>query len=791
MRPAPIRPALVAALALFLSIPFAASPAGAVVRSWVSAVSGHADNSLLWNPMGIPGAGDNLIFPVAGAYAVLFPTTVPTVISHDYRAGVVSISATDTHTCSSSFGVGQTGSGGVNVTGGTFQASLLHIGGSAGVYGRLTLTHGGGISSTPPSAIFQQTDSTMTSTYGDDGIARLEIIGGAMHSLEGAITMANTSTAICTLTVAGNNPSTLTNATLVTNNPRRNVTLGATGHFVGNIDEGGILHIAGTTWIGQRAGSVAYLDIGAATTTLPPSVRFDGLLRIGDTGFLGSQGGTAEVRLYTGSLDVEGLCTIGDPDGTPSSVPALRVYGGTATFAGGVTRYSPTDNTHLGGTERFISGPVTWGGTFTETGPAPGPLLYLENGAADSVMSDVIVGKNGVGRMRVTRPGTVLGSATSLIVADSLGGSGTIELDSSAVARCSIPMYLGRAGAATVSVRGGALLGASQIDCALAAGSTSNVSVSGAGSALGFQELFVGGEVSTGGVADVVVDSSGVAAGQTVHVFPTSTLDIRHGGLVEMQNFIGDGDLQLDGGTLQMSPPATLFLNSVHGRGTLISSVQASGPIDTRRAAGTYGRLNVQGDFIPYNSRTTVGIGRPGTPRSDTISVSGNAGLLDTLDVEPDGSFLSVESDGYTIATWGSNSGTFSPVLLRGSATAMSDSFLVVYGPNSLVLIAKYGSAGVGGGPAPVKALSLRALGSPGPRPAFSLQLPKAAIAHVTVLDVSGRVVGRLQDGPLAAGEHRFDFASRDLPAGMYLARAVIDHDGMEETRTAKATKLR
>ncbi len=79
--------------------------------------------------------------------------------------------------------------------------------------------------------------------------------------------------------------------------------------------------------------------------------------------------------------------------------------------------------------------------------------------------------------------------------------------------------------------------------------------------------------------------------------------------------------------------------------------------------------------------------------------------------------------------------------------------------------------------PGPVARLS-----APWPNPgrdpiALSLELPRAGAATVEVLDVTGRIVSRLADGPFAAGTHLLRWDGSDArgdraPAGVYFVRA-------------------
>jgi photosystem II stability/assembly factor-like uncharacterized protein len=96
---------------------------------------------------------------------------------------------------------------------------------------------------------------------------------------------------------------------------------------------------------------------------------------------------------------------------------------------------------------------------------------------------------------------------------------------------------------------------------------------------------------------------------------------------------------------------------------------------------------------------------------------------------------------------------------------------------------------------AAVSAVRLRPVApnpAPGGRAAIRFSLPRAAEASVRIYDVTGRLVRRLVDEPLAAGERTLQWDGRDdsgrlVADGVYLVRLVAD--GVSRTR--KVTVLR
>jgi hypothetical protein len=77
----------------------------------------------------------------------------------------------------------------------------------------------------------------------------------------------------------------------------------------------------------------------------------------------------------------------------------------------------------------------------------------------------------------------------------------------------------------------------------------------------------------------------------------------------------------------------------------------------------------------------------------------------------------------------------------------------------------------------PQAATALR-LDGPNPfrdRTALALRTDSPGFVRVAVFDVLGREVAVLHDGPLAADTHRLRVESAELPAGLYVVRAVGD----------------
>jgi hypothetical protein len=67
------------------------------------------------------------------------------------------------------------------------------------------------------------------------------------------------------------------------------------------------------------------------------------------------------------------------------------------------------------------------------------------------------------------------------------------------------------------------------------------------------------------------------------------------------------------------------------------------------------------------------------------------------------------------------------------------------------------------------------------------IETPDGGDARVEVIDVLGRTVAVLADGPVAAGRSELSFVPRDLPSGVYFVRLTTDG----ATQTRKLTVVR
>jgi len=110
----------------------------------------------------------------------------------------------------------------------------------------------------------------------------------------------------------------------------------------------------------------------------------------------------------------------------------------------------------------------------------------------------------------------------------------------------------------------------------------------------------------------------------------------------------------------------------------------------------------------------------------------------------------------------------------------LHDFFCYIHEPNMMGSVLVTANTGVGDvGPFRRATFSR----SPSPNPsssgaAFAIALPRSAVVRLDVLDVAGRSVASIHDGPLTAGEHPFRWNGHDRqgrlsPSGRYFVRML------------------
>jgi hypothetical protein len=762
------------------------TPARAVIRDWNNAAGGSAGTATNWTPNGVPTAGDNLRFPLSSTYSVFFPSaTVPTVINHDYRAGVVNLSTDGTHTMSSSFGAGVIGSAGVNLTGGNIEARLLSLGSGAGLYGRLTLI--------PPSSIpapipptFKTTDPTQSCICGNEGAGRLEVFGGSQFTASNHFIFGNASTGRCTVNVAGRSTATFNNSGLMVPG---NALIGLSGTAAANLNAGGFMRVSGITTIGGTSTANGALRIGTTSAIFTPAFYAEQALRIGDSGFASQVAGTAQVQLVRGLLSAGGPVSLGDPDGNSGPVE-LRIEGGTMIASGGFTRQAHAGLVHTGGIMHFAGGPIAYAGSnWNFGGSATRPEMWVGNGLTTSIGADMAIGYAGQGLLRVVRPGTRLETSGTIGFGNPLfspsSASAVVDSGGVLVANGGILIFSGEPSSFVVT--GGGQVLAQNFDTGTFLNGSIEVLVAGSGSLLSTtNRLALGAAMNDEGSSRLTVESDATADfGQHLYIDQKGSLVVRDAS-VRGASAVCIGPVEMVHGLMDVGVTS---VTSLRGNGRFTGSLDSSELVDPAPAPGDlFGVLEVDGSAgLEPSARLAIALGRESGPANDSLRVAQALALDGTLALEAHPSFLRVAGEQYVVATAANITGAFSSVTWNGGSAA--GLFDVVVEPTRVVVTVLDATLDVDRDPAPA-ALRLSALRS-GADLAFALELPEDAEVQAVLYDLTGRQVARLAGGRMAAGVHGLHASAGRLPSGVYFARAEVTRNGRTDVRTAKAIRLR
>jgi T5SS/PEP-CTERM-associated repeat protein len=251
------------------------------------------------------------------------------------------------------------------------------------------------------------------------------------------------------------------------------------------------------------------------------------------------------------------------------------------------------------------------------------------------------------------------------------------------------------------------------------------------------------------------------------------------------------GTIAIDGGFFQVPGNVPLLLRPIarlEGHGTADANTVLGGTLDP--GTGTR-QMEVGSLRVRPEGRVVVELGSHAAAQYDTVLVAGQAILDGTLDVRRVAGFAAAPGDSFVVMTMASRAGAFTTITLDGQSSA--GQIQAVYTPTAVILVVLPGIVDASGdpvthgSPAPLR---LTGRGTPGRTPSLELALPEAAAARVELFDVSGRRVGVLHDGPLAAGLHRFDTADAIGGAGLFFARVEVVGRAGRELRSARLVRL-
>jgi hypothetical protein len=459
-------------LMLLLLVAAEAGPARAFVHyMWKTAVNGSTDETSKWTPAGLPAFADYLHFNLAGTYTVTFPATTPTTFNLSCNAGNVTWSMASPHTTTGLEIGPPSGTMTLMLNGGQINWDYLQLG-FAGGSCTMTLSNAGPMA--PGITVHSRgMNNPYSGTFGDHigyaGISELDVFGGAQYFSDQVggswpLDLGSTSNGTTTLAVAG-----------FCSVPFRwsRVIVGANGMIIGNSGvanvfayNGGFIESAGDIIVGANPSSNGYVTTGPTTLGATSWINAGANLLIGNNG-IGPEAGHGELTVRDHSfVHVAGHTVIGDPDNVVDKTSVLHVRQGGSFVANDGLRVWPTAGIALdlrGGQTILNGGELRWPASkfFTLSSTVGTPELWLRTGGPNTGPStpasnaQLYVARSGTGTLRVTRAGTTLTmglGATTL--GDSIGGTGTVVVDSLAHVVTGGPWNVGVRGTGVLQVRG-------------------------------------------------------------------------------------------------------------------------------------------------------------------------------------------------------------------------------------------------------------------------------------------------------------------------------------------------
>jgi T5SS/PEP-CTERM-associated repeat protein len=801
-------------------------PARAFINyTWNAAVSGSTDDPARWSPYGVPGWADNQYYGYAGTYTVTYPASAPNTSMISFGGGNVTFNVNSPHTTKEFLVGAASGSPTLTVAYGRINSDYLNLG-YPGSLTRLTLT-GSSITGSALLHTYSMNNRYYGGVGGDvigysGGITYLDVFGGAQYVCERTqpgswpLRIAVEPAAVATVSIAGRNANLFQYSSLGVTGSQTGDGLvvaesGTANLFVYN---GGFINVAGGMTIAQLQNSSAWVTVGPVATFGTSSIRTSNYLAIGynqyDTLLAGHGELTVKSRAY---VAVGGRCDVGDPDNDAGSL--LRVAeGGTFRVNGGI-KFWPTTGPALdlrGGLTHVRGGAFLWPANkyLTVSSQVGNPELAISSGVISTGPStpafnaQLFVGRGGAGKLRLSQLGTNFSmGAGSTIVGDSLGSVGTVIVDSLATLSSGGPVYLGNRGNGFLEVRHGAVADVGTMAIGVSSTGLGSAIVRGSGSYMQVRDnLWIGGGYNgIGSTATVEADSgatvnvlhtTGVNPALTT-IFDYGSLVVSYGGRLTTTGTVSNsGDIYLSAGeieALNISQPAG---GSISGWGRLVTMLQNSGRVSPLAYTGNFGRIQVDGSFTQFSGgRYRADLGTAAGLQCDSLDVSGAVTLDGTLELFTPAGFAGAPGDVFKVLTGHPVTGTFSSVTWNGSPLA--GQAVVLYDPTSVRVLIPDVSTGVDDQPATAAELRFAPAGAGGDRLSFALDLPQAADVQVKVYDIRGREVATLQSGELGQGPHRLldETGGRNLPSGVYIARAVVRAGGQTTVKTARTVIVR
>lgn len=290
-----------------------AGTADAATLNWNNPAGGSASVSTNWNPVQIPGANDDLVFDLAGAYPITFDFLVPSSLTHLYRDGVITLTMSSPHSTSSTVIVGSLSGDNASVTlttGRLTTNASLTAGSSSGSTGAVTVND-------DDAELIVANGADLV--IGNNGAASLTILAAGHVEVADQLIVGSNATSVPTVTVSGFSVAPIGASTLEvlgTGESR----IGQGGDATMIIENGGQVSFAGKVIIANGSASVSSVTVQTAGL-LDAMLEVGGDLLIGRNSNAITAAGNGTLNVNAGGVvDVVGETLLGDPNGGTGTI---------------------------------------------------------------------------------------------------------------------------------------------------------------------------------------------------------------------------------------------------------------------------------------------------------------------------------------------------------------------------------------------------------------------------------------------------------------------------------------
>jgi T5SS/PEP-CTERM-associated repeat protein len=396
--------------------------------------------------------------------------------------------------------VGYAGSGKLTViNGGALSSSYVYVGGSGS--GALNVAAGGSIGSSyvylgynsgsSGTATVDGTGSTWTSSQlsvGSSGNGTLNITGG------GSVSIASNS---YISSIGGNSGS---SGTVTVDGPGSTWTDGSRGLYVGysgngtlNITNGGLVAVAGNTYVAYSSGSTGTINFGTSGGTLSTNTLYASPAQLTGTGTIITRGNADDIDL---TFDGSAKCS--------------TTFGASGTLTFDMSAASGNGDLYVGNASSHAltvkNAAVIYSGYgyLGYNGGSSGTATVNGTGSAWINNNELYVGGNGKGTLNVTAGGSLssayceIGAGANSISAATIDGAGSTWNTHNT-------LYVGGNGKGTLNVTTGGMV-SNDLNSYIGAGAASSgtATVSGSGSAWNCNGLAVGFSGNLSGTSGLI-----------------------------------------------------------------------------------------------------------------------------------------------------------------------------------------------------------------------------------------------------------------------------------------------